>query len=43
MLGHQACDIGTDAEKGGMSERDDTGIAQNEIKRERKKAHDRNL
>ena len=43
MLGHQSRRIGPHPEKGGMAERDNAAIAEDQIERQSEQAHNRNL
>ena len=43
MLGEQAGRIGSQSEKGRMSQRNDAGKAENEIERQGQQGEDRNL
>src|SRR5688572_7560911 len=43
MLGEQPCGIGADPEERSMAERDDAGVAEDEVERQREQRGDRDL
>src|SRR5512145_76836 len=43
VLGEQPRGIGADAEEGGVAERDDAGVAEDQVKGQREKRRDRDL
>jgi hypothetical protein len=43
VLGEQRRGVGADAEEGGVAERDDAGVAEDQVEREREQGQDRDL